>query len=163
MPRPHLNFVWLCSVSAALVLGCAARVPLHDLPVDQQREVGEAAVVEVCGYPLDVESPITRRHRETLDLAHEYIDIVSETVSPGELSRFFTPRTLAACGPNASEWGQIRAAISVLVQRYGTEAEVLARLEQVSSWDWYCAHVVPGMEEALRPRYEAACRRLVAL
>ena len=134
MPRPSV----FAALGAVLLLACAPRVPLRDLPPMEQREVGEAAVAEVCRFGLDVESQITRHHEETRATALEYIAIASEAAAEGELSKSFSAETLSACGPDATEWGGVRGAIGQLVDRYGTDAERLDHLQQMSSPSMFC-------------------------
>ena len=86
----------------------------------------------------------------------EYIAIVSETATEGELSKSFSAETLSACGPDAVEWGGVRGAIGDLVARYGTEAEMLDHLEQMSAPDMFC-EIAPRMDEL--SRYRDLCQR----
>lgn len=112
-------------VGAVVLLACTARTPLRELAPMERREIGEAAVAQVCRFPLDGESEITRRHEEARAIALEYIAIASETAVEGELSRSFSSETLSACGPDATEWGGVRREIGVLVEQYGTDPELL--------------------------------------
>jgi hypothetical protein len=123
---------------AVLLLACTTRTPLRELTPMEQREVGEAAVAQVCHFALDVESEITRDHEQARATALEYIGIASETAADGELSRSFSAETLSACGPGATEWGGVRAAIGQLVDRYGTDAERLEHLRRMSSPSMFC-------------------------
>lgn len=144
----------LALLLGVLVLACTTRAPFGDLAPREQREIGEAAVVEVCEFALDVESEITPRHREARATAMEYIAIASRNATEGELSRFFSAETLSACGPRASEWGGVRGSIGQLVARYGTEAEMLVRLRQMSAPSMFCRIATPP---ELFSRYRAVC------
>ena len=126
------------ALGVMLLLACTPHTSLQELPPMEQREVGEAAVAQVCGFALDVESEITRDQEEARATALEYIAIASETATEGELSRSFSAETLSACGPDATEWGGVRAAIGQLVERYGTDAERLEHLRQMSHPSMFC-------------------------
>jgi hypothetical protein len=144
----------LAPLLGVLVLACTTRAPLGDLAPREQREISEAAVVEVCGFALDVESEITPRHREARATAMEYIAIASNNATEGELSRFFSAETLSACGPRASEWGGVSGSISQLVARYGSEAEMLVQLRQMSAPSMFC-RIAPA--RGLFSRYRDVC------
>lgn len=151
----HAVLAALCVFVGWQLTGCAPS--LRSLPFEQQRERGEQATVEACGFSLDVESTITARHRRAWAVAHEYIDIVSSNVEAGGLSRFLSAETQAACQrPEAAEAGGVRAAVGQLIHVHGTYAEVLRHVATPSSPEFYCRHAVPADD----PRYAAACEQL---
>lgn len=117
-------------VGAAVLLACTARTPLRELAPMERREIGEAAVAQVCGFPLDVESEITRTHERTRAVALEYIAIASETAA------------------------DVRREIGVLVEQYGTDAELLERLRQMSSPAAFCDRFVRADRFS---RYRGVC------
>jgi hypothetical protein len=95
------------SVVLALLLVSCSPPTLRNLPVAQQRALGEAAVAKVCGFGLDVESTITFEHEYNLVLARQYLDeIVPQDIGEGQLSQFFTLETIGACAENL-EWGGV--------------------------------------------------------
>lgn len=145
----------LCLVVTLPLLGCAPP-RLRELPVSQQRQLGEAAVARVCGYALDVESTITFDHTYNLNLARQYLDeIVPAELSEGQLTQFFTLETIGACAEDL-EWGGVNYDVQRLVRRLGTDAEVRALLAQSYSPERECRFT----GEAESTTFVSACRAL---
>jgi hypothetical protein len=137
------------------VLGCTPPT-LNALPPSEQRALGEAAVARVCGFNLDVETPITFDHRSDLSLARQYLDeIIPADLGPGELSQFFTQETIGACAADL-EWGGVNYDVQRLVRRLGTDAEVRALLAQSYSPERECRF----NGEAESATFASACRTL---
>jgi len=127
---------------------------LRDLPLAEQRAIGEAAVAEVCSYQLDVESNITLRQRLKLDVARQYLDeIVPAEMSAGQLSQFFNLETIGTCAADL-EWGGVNFDVQRLVERYGTEVEARELIVRSLSPERACSRG-PTI-----PTFLAACRQL---
>jgi hypothetical protein len=113
-------------------------------------------MVQVCGFPLDVESEITDEHRAARYNAWYYIGHAVERMEIGDLSSSFSAETLEACGTKATEWGGVRGAVSQLIARYGTDAEMEAQLDQMSAPELFC-QAAPRIESLTR--YQDICER----
>jgi hypothetical protein len=108
----------------------------------------------VCGYALDVETPITFEHRYNLDVARQYLDeIVPSELSEEQLSQFFTLETIGACAADL-EWGGVNYDVQRLVERYGSDAEARALLTHSLSPERDCRYGKTGAT------FLAACRAL---
>jgi hypothetical protein len=121
------------------VLGCSPP-NLAELSASEQRALGEAAVARVCGFALDVETPITFEHRYNLAIARQYLDeIVPDDLADRRLSEFFTPDTIRVCAAHL-EWGGVNFDVQRLVAQYGTDQEVRALLSSSHPSDADCAN-----------------------